>query len=131
MNVQRGVFNRVMNGQFSSPLTGSNGPTPGTITAQLNHTVVSLADLVTPGLCRIENQDTVNSVYVGVYSSHFNEFFPLLMLKAGESYPVRLADLLGKDLSPGTGTGGDAFTFQLALKAVGAPVIVLVEALDN
>jgi hypothetical protein len=112
-------------------MTGSGGPYPGTIKVAQNHTEPDLSQIVTPGLCRLQNLDLTNSVYYGIYSSHYNDFFPLGKLLPQTTQVIYLCDLLGRDMQPGTGTSpGDAFTNKLSFKALAAPCYVLIEVFD-
>lgn len=131
ISITRGSLLRPLQSNDTISMTGTGGPTPGTITAPTGYVVVDVSAVTTPGLCRIQNLDANNSVYVGIYSSHFNEFFPLLKLLPGTTQVIYLSDLLGKDLQPGTGTHPqDAFTNEMALKGVGGSCQVLVEIFD-
>ena len=132
MSITRGSLNRPLTSNDVIVMTGLAGPTPGNVLAAVNHTVVNLTALTTPGLCRIQNLDANNTVYYGIYSSHYNDFFPLGRLLPGMTNYLYLSDLLGKDLTPVTGTGpGDAFTNNFALKALTAPCWCLVEVFDQ
>lgn len=118
---------------FNADVTGTNGPTPGSILVGVTHTEPDLTQITSPGgFCVIQNIDATNFVEVGVYSSHFTEFFPMMELLPGEIYVVRLSRYLGVDLKPGTGSGAqDAFTNKLSLKAVGAACRVILECFDK
>ena len=117
---------------FNASVQGSNGPTPGTVLCGVNHTEPSFAQLAgMGGFVWMQNLDPVNFVTVGIYSSHFAEFFPVHDILPGEFYRARLSVFLGIDLAPGTGSHAeDAFTNKLSIKANGAPCIVRIDAFD-
>ncbi len=112
----------------SSPITG---PTPGIVNATQTGTIVSLALLTTPGLCRIQNLDLVNSVEMGVFDPDTNEFYPLLEFLPGESYPLRLSQFLGQELGTATTGTSSVGADQLMLRGIGGTVETLVEAFNK
>lgn len=113
---------------FRADVAGAKGPTPGAIAVTVLGTSVSLAELTTPGLCRIMNLDATNYVEWGPYDPTSNTFFPVGELLPGESYIFRLYRLIGEE-AVGTGTAfGNTI---LRLRAVGATCNVLVEAFEK
>ena len=80
---------------FTRNMPSANGPAVGVITAQLNHTVVSLSQLIQPGLAEIYNLDAVNKVEVGIYNSNYGVFIPVLEIFAGEHFTLPLSRYLG------------------------------------
>lgn len=115
---------------FRATVTGSKGPTPGAITVALAGTKVSLAQLTTPGLCRIANIDSTNYLIYGIFDGV--EFYPLGEVLPGEFYVIRLSRYLGRSIGtgvPGTGTY-DVGTYSLMLKATVAPLVAVVEAFE-
>jgi hypothetical protein len=63
----------------------ASGVTPVTTTAA----ALDLSDVATLGVALFKNLDLTNYCELGVYVS--STFYPFAKLKAGESYPVRLA----------------------------------------
>jgi hypothetical protein len=117
--------------QFQANWNGQNGPTPGSVLIHTSQTTINLAQLVMPGLCRIQNLDNANFVEWGIHDTTNGKFYPMGELLPGESYVFRLSRYLGYNIpSPsGTGTGGSD-ALQFAMKADTAPCVVLVEAFD-
>lgn len=108
---------------FKADVAGTNGPTPGTVTAATTGTTVGLSQLTGfGGLCFLANLDATNYVTYGVYAG--STFYPLGKLLAGESVVLRLADGVQY------GATGTAHTQDLRLVANAAPVVVRVEAFD-
>ena len=116
---------------FRADVSGSGGPTPGTITATNAGTDVSLTQLTTPGLCRIQNLSTDYEVEVGVWNADQSEFYPLLALLPGETFVIRLSTSLNKEYeATGTGTSSELNTLRIKV-LTGATAQVLVEAFDR
>jgi hypothetical protein len=115
-------------GSFTADVSGTNGPTPGAVTATVAGTVVSLAQLANPGLCRVMNIDATNFVTVGVDDGL--RFFPLMELLPGESYVFRLSRYLNEEFTD-TGTGTNADANFLMVKANTAACVVVVEAFES
>lgn len=110
---------------FRADVTGTKGPTPGSIAVSTAGTDVDLSELSTPGLCRLRNLDSANYVTWGIYDGAY--FFPLGEILAGESYVIRLSRVLGSE-SPGTaGTGAGN---RLRVMADTADCVVAVEAFE-
>ena len=108
------------------------GPTPGLVVATAFGVAVNLSLLTTPGLCRIQNLDASNAVELGAYDPDTNEFYPILELLAGESYPLRLSRFLGSEFGTGTtGTTASGSGVQLMLRGLGGTVDCLVEAFSK
>src|SRR6185436_9880011 len=117
---------------FNGDVSVANGPTPGGITASLLGTVVDLSQLASPGYCWIANMDPTNYVEVGVYDPDANEFYPMLEILPGQSYPLLLSRFLGQEFGtslPGTSAVGTGI--QLMIKAVGGACNVRVDAFDR
>jgi len=113
---------------FNADVSTADGPTPGTISATLAGTDVSLTELTTPGLCRIMNLDSTNFVEVGVHDG--TSYFPLMELLPGETFVFRLARDLGLEFGTGTGTiNADVNT--LRIKADTAACNVTVEVFEK
>jgi hypothetical protein len=115
-------------GSFTADVDGTNGPTPGAVTATVAGTVVSLAQLENPGLCRVLNLDPTNFVTVGVDDGL--RFFPLMELLPSESYVFRLSRYLNEEFTD-TGTGTNADVNYLMVKANAADCVVVVEAFES
>lgn len=124
------LFYRSGQTTFRIDVDGAKGPSPGALTVSLLGTDVDLSELSTPGLCIIRNLDDTNFVEVGIYDGQ--EFYPLMEVLPGESYPLRLSRFLGTSIgSSESGTGTYDFgTYRLRIKAVGAPCDVSVEAFE-
>lgn len=115
---------------FNADVTGTKGPSPGSMSASVEGTDVDFSELTTPGLCRISNQDATNFVTVGIWDPEGNKFYPIDEILPGESYIRRLSRDLQEEFGTGTGTTG-AETNRLRLKADTAAVNVLVEAFET
>jgi hypothetical protein len=121
---------------FQADMDGTpKGPTPGVLSVPTTGVDVSLAQLTTPGWCQFTNlgradggDDTQAYVQVGVHDGAL--FHPLLELLPGESYPVRLARVIGEE-EQATGTGTSAAINSLRLHAVGSVCNVVVEAFEK
>ena len=112
---------------FSADMTGRKGPTPGAVTVTTSGTVISLAQLTTPGICFIQNLDETNYVQYGIYDTTSSTFFPLGELLAGEFTILRLARDIGAEwLGTGTNVGN-----SLYFKANTASVVVRVDCFEN
>lgn len=115
---------------FNADVSTAKGPTPGAVTVTTYGTDISLAELTTPGLCRIMNIDDTNYVEVGVYDPETDVFYPFIELLPGESYVVRLTRNFGEEYA-GTGTGTTSATNRLRAKANTADCVVLVECFEK
>lgn len=113
---------------FTADVSGTKGPTPGSLAVPTTGVDVDLSQLGVYGLCRIMNQDGTNSLKVGL--SDGSTFHPMLKLKPGESFVVRLDPDLGQEYTD-TGTGTTSVVNQLHLKAEGAAVAALVEVFED
>lgn len=108
---------------FNADLTGSKGPTPGSVTVSPAGTNIDLSQLTElGGLCRLMNLDADNFVEYGVWDGA--EFYPLGELLPGETYVLRLSRNLE------FGEVGTAMLNSLRLRANANDVNVLVEAFD-
>ena len=114
---------------FIADVDGSKGPTPGAITVAITGTSISLAELTTPGFCRVQNlddTDSTNYVLLGIYDGA--SFFPLMELLPGEFFVFRLWREFGSEF---VGTGTPADNNVLRAMAVGGAVDLLVEAFER
>jgi len=112
--------------QFQADLEDLRGPTPGHLLVATTGTDVSLAQLATPGFCRVQNLDTANYVTLGIYDGA--SYFPLMEIGPEEFYVFKLYRFFGSEFV-GTGTPSDVNT--LRLKADTAACKVLVEAFNR
>lgn len=114
---------------FSPAVNGTNGPTPGATTISTNGTDVTFSQLDSlGGLCVLRNIDPTNYVTVGIRDKTSNEFYPLMDILPGETYPIRLSKDLGKE-EAGTGTfSGSNAVFHA--KSNTANVILTIDAFD-
>ena len=112
---------------FRADMDGEKGPTPGQITALTTGTVINLSQLSTPGLARIMNLDDTNYVTIGV--SDGSDFFPVLEMLPGETFPVRLSRYVNLEFDQ-TGTGTSADVNRLVAIANTAACEILIEAFD-
>lgn len=116
---------------FLADVSGSGGPTPGTITVTNAGTDVDLSEITTPGLCRIQNLSSDYEVEVGVWNADQSEFYPLLALLPGETFVMRLSASLNQEYeSTGTGTSAELNTLRIKV-LTGETAKVLVEAFDR
>lgn len=118
-------------GVFQATMNGSKGPSPGVLTIGVNLTLVDFSELATPGMCYLENLDTVNYVEWGLWDSYQNQFGVIGELKPGESSVFRLSRFLGREQIPGTGTTPTGNPTRFAMKAAEAPCDVLVMAIED
>ena len=101
------------------------GPSPGAVTATPAGVDVSMAQLTTPGHCRIRNLGT-NPVHYGLHDG--SNFFPFGMVRAGEHVDFCFSTLFG-DILNDTGTG-DAGDCSLRVLAENGDTDVTVEAFE-
>jgi hypothetical protein len=108
------------------------GPTPGALLVSTVGTDVSFAQLTTPGLCKLTNQDATNFVEYGIHDPVTNKFYFLGELLPGEFYILRLSRWLGREeTEPGVGTGTSLGSAnKLCMRSNHAPCVVLVEAFN-
>lgn len=105
---------------FQADITGTKGPTPGAMTVDtIGGTIVNLAQITTPGFCRIANLEpttSTNYLIYGVWNGA--TFYPLGEALPGETYILRLS----RNLLDGAN--------ELRLVAVGAQLNALVEVFE-
>lgn len=129
LSIRKGNLNyNALPAAFTATVTTVGGPLPGMLTASIYGTVVDLAGLSNPSLCRIMNYDATNFITFGVYDGA--SFFPLGELLPGESYVLRLSRYLNREFD-NTGTGTNADVNQLMVIADTAACKVLVEAFER
>lgn len=114
---------------FNVDVAGTKGPVPGAIEATTAGIDVDFSELITPGLCNIQNQDDTNFVTYGIYDPETTTFFPLGEVGPGESYAIKLSRDLKQEYGTGTGTTG-ANTNRLRIKANAASVNVYIGAFE-
>ncbi len=107
----------------TADVTGTKGPTPGSLTISTSGTVVSLTQITTPGLVRVMNQDTTNYIEFGVYNGA--TFFPFGEVLPGETFVFRFSRNLFY------GSSGTASVNSLYARANTASCSLLVEAFDK
>ena len=116
---------------FKADINTAKGPTPGAITVTDDGTDVDLSELTTPGLCRLMNLDASYDIQVGRYDPVTDRFYPLIRVKPGESYVIRLDPDVLEEYT-GTGTMDQASDSTLRIKAVGvASAFAVVEAFED
>ena len=116
---------------FTADVDGTKGPTPGAITVSaVSGTDIDLSELTTPGLCRLMNMDANNPIHVGRYDPDSQRFYPLIKLLPGETYVVRLSDLVEDEWS-GTGTGTTSTASTFRAYAENADSVLSVEAFES
>lgn len=114
---------------YKADVSGQKGPVPGAFTVTTYGTDLDLAELTTPGLCRIQNLDETNYVEWGIYDPVTDAFYPLGEILATESYVIRFSRNVQEQYE-GTGTGTTTPTKRVRFKANTANVNVLVEAFE-
>lgn len=114
---------------FNGDMSGAKGPTPGAIEVSVAGIDVDLSELTVPGYCVLHNLDDTNYVDVGIWDPDYSLFYPLLELRAGEIYVLRLSRNLASEYGTGAGTAG-ASNNTLRLKANAAACDVVVEAFE-
>lgn len=115
------------NNFIGSLVAAYNGPTPGAVACSTAGTDISLAQMTTPGYCKITNLDPTNYVSVGTFGDA--EFIPLMEVGPGEFAFFKLNRNFGKSYGVGTGTTDSGAT--LRIKADTATCKVLVEAFER
>lgn len=115
---------------FRANQTNAGGPTPGGFTATTDGVNVSLTSLTTPGLCFLQNLDTVNYVQFGIWDADVSKFYPLGELLPGEGYVLRLARTIGQEYT-GTGTTSTDSNQSLRLKGIGGACRVIVQVFEK
>jgi hypothetical protein len=115
---------------FKADLIGNLGHSPGRVLATKAGVDIDLSKLVDPGLCWIQNLDTVNYVTVGRWDATTGKFYPVMKILPQEFYIIRLADDVTEEYE-GTGTGTGSDTTTLRVKAANAPCYVEIEAFDS
>lgn len=100
---------------FQADVTGTFGPTPGTVAVTVDGLSVPLTGITDPGWCWVHNQDPTYNLLVGVKDADSALFYPLLEFKPGWRLPVPLSADLFEEYS-GTGTGTGSPTNQLFLR---------------
>lgn len=116
---------------FIATFAGTKGPTPGAITVTKAGTDVSLAQLNTyGGMIWFQNRDPSNAVHLGAWDQVSSRFYPLFKLLPGETYLMRLSDLLEDEIGTGSGTAEANDSARLRLKAENASCTVIVHAFD-
>ena len=113
---------------FQADVSGTAGPSPGTVIVPTTGVDIYFSQLTTPGLCRLQNLDTGNRFEYGIYDTSNKVFYPLGEVLPGETYVIRLSRNLKKEFA-GSGTGQTLDTY-LRLKAYGASVTAQVEAFE-
>lgn len=123
MNEQRGR-------SFAVDVDGTKGPTPGAVLVPTTGVDIDLAELTTPGLCCIENQDATNYIEVGIREPSSGFFYPLMEIGPGEAYVIKLSRNIQEEYT-GTGTGTSTPGNFLHLKANTASVNAVVAAYEK
>lgn len=126
-----GVNYRTPKPSFSFSISGSNGPTPGSILIATSGTDISFAQLSEyGGYCEITHlgNDETNFVTYGIFDG--SRFYPFGEIKAGQTSTFFLSRFFpGEFGTTGTGTlNTDANT--LRMYAWSAPVRVFIGAFD-
>jgi len=113
LQIQKGNLDyRPATAAFQVDVTGTDGPTPGAVTASTAGTDIAFSELTTPGLYRVRNIDSTNFVEIGIWDgATFHEFGELL---PGEEYVGRFS----RNMS------------GFRAKADTAAVVILVEAFE-
>lgn len=118
---------------FQMDIENAGGPTPGEITVPTTGIDVNLAQLTTPGLCRMMNLSNSYHVEYGIHDG--SVFHPLGELPPataapGKPFLLYLSRNLGEEhVIAGTGTTGTVNTFHM--KAYGGSAKVLVEVFER
>lgn len=108
---------------YQFDVTGTFGPTPGTLAVTTSGVEVDLSKLTTPGFCRIYNHDDTNYVEYGILDSNGATFHEL-----GEVGPKEHFDLkLSRNIGSGSGTAYES----LFIKANSATCNVSVLAFER
>ena len=108
-------FNQV--GSFQADVTGTFGPTPGTVAIPAEGVAVPLTGITEPGWCWVHNQGADSNVQIGVKDPDSALSYFLMELKPGWRLPVPLSPDLFEEYQ-GTGTGTGSPTNQLFLRAI-------------
>lgn len=112
-------------------VSGTAGPTPGSIPVSISGTDISLSALSgPPGWMRVYNQDTTNYVIWGPYDPDTDVFYPICEIMPGEEYAVRLYRFFLRE-STGTGTLPGGYNSTLRFQAHTATCQVTVDVFDR
>lgn len=114
---------------FQDDVAGSKGPCVGAVAVPPAGLDIDLSELTIPGWCYVQNQDPTNFVQLGIREPATNRFFPLLLFKPGQGYPVNLSPYVGEQYD-NTGTGTSASINKLHAKADRAPCNVLFQIFE-
>lgn len=114
---------------FQADVSGSKGPCVGTVTVPTSGLDIDLSELTIPGWAYVQNQDSVNFVQIGIREPATSRFFPLLILKPGQGYPIQLSPYVGQQYD-NTGTGTSAAINKLHVKADTSPCNVLFQIFE-
>lgn len=121
-------FNDIGPPSFSADVTGSFGPTPGSISVATTGTNIDLTQLGTPGFCVFYNQGTAFNVEIGIYDTESQQFYPFMLIKPGEKYQFRLSANVESQFGPGTGSG--TTTTRLRARGLGGTGKLFVGAFE-
>ncbi len=116
---------RAFPASFTADVSESAGPSPGEFSVGPYGREVDLSEIVTPGLCWIQNRSETLSIILGIHDG--SSFFPMLEFLPGEAFPMRLWQFLGNEFT-GTGTGSPGDVNKLWVAAVGGTAKVFVGA---
>ncbi len=116
---------------FPADVAEGRGPTPGIVLATTAGIAPSFALLTNPGLCNIQNLSEEFRVVYGMRDTSTGTFLPLGELLPGEGFVLRLARMLGSELTAGAGTGtaGSGGTFWV--KGIGGSAYVDIQAFEG
>ncbi len=115
---------------YAATMSGVGGPTPGSINVTTDGVDVNLSALTEPGHVTMVNQEAVGGNYVEWGLKEVGgQFTPIGILRPGRPSVWEFSPNLLEEYS-GTGTGTDAATHTLHLKANTAACKVFVGAFE-
>ncbi len=126
--------------RISNDMTGSKGPSPGSIQALTIGTQVNFSALTQPTWCWIQNQGPSDGsvataaeyTQYGIYDPASHKFYPLGELGVGEAVAIKLSRNLQEIyLGPGTGTAAGGETARMMLLANSKAQNILVSAFEK
>lgn len=117
-------------GAATLDMDGTKGPTPGALTIPTGGKVISLEEIVTPGVCWMINLDDTNYVEYGIRDPDSDRFYPLGELLPGIPTLIVLSRNL-LEAYEGTGTGTSTTSNEFFMKAIGGDCEVKVNAFER
>ncbi len=116
---------------YSYDVSGSKGPSPGSLVVPAGGKIVDLSQLTEPGPCIMRNLHDTDPVDVGIRDPDNGRFYPLIELQPGNKpqYVYLSRNLLEEFSNTGTGTVAGNQLFLLPQGSSDCTVVI--EAFDR